>query len=139
MSLRKRFLQVWQVLSDYGLLALLVILLLVGGVTHRADAFASNNRQDTRLEASLLRIDERGKALSSRDLGEHLSDWQSAGRDLCFLIGGPDGVSDECAARADFRWSLSRMTLPHGLARVMFSEQLYRAWTLTQGHPYHRD
>ena len=84
-------------------------------------------------------LDERGKALSSRDLGEHLTDWQSAGRDLCFLIGGPDGVSDECAARADFRWSLSRMTLPHGLARVMFSEQLYRAWTLTQGHPYHRD
>ena len=84
-------------------------------------------------------LDERGKALSSRDLGEHLTDWQSAGRDLCFLIGGPDGVSDECAARADFRWSLSRMTLPHGLARVIFSEQLYRAWTLTQGHPYHRD
>jgi len=84
-------------------------------------------------------LDERGKALSSRDLGEHLTDWQSAGRDLCFLIGGPDGVSDDCAARADFRWSLSVMTLPHGLARVMFSEQLYRAWTLTQGHPYHRD
>lgn len=84
-------------------------------------------------------LDERGKALSSRDLGERLTDWQSAGRDLCFLIGGPDGVSDECAARADFRWSLSKMTLPHGLARVLFSEQLYRAWTLTQGHPYHRD
>ena len=84
-------------------------------------------------------LDERGKALSSRDLGEHLTDWQSAGSDLCFLIGGPDGVSEECAARANFRWSLSRMTLPHGLARVMFSEQLYRAWTLTQGHPYHRD
>jgi 23S rRNA (pseudouridine1915-N3)-methyltransferase len=84
-------------------------------------------------------LDERGKALSSRDLGEQLTQWQAAGRDLCFLIGGPDGVSDACAARADYRWSLSRMTLPHGLARVMFSEQLYRAWTLTQGHPYHRD
>lgn len=84
-------------------------------------------------------LDERGKALSSRELGEKLTQWQSAGRDLCFLIGGPDGVSDNCAARADFRWSLSRMTLPHGLARVMFGEQLYRAWTLTQGHPYHRD
>jgi 23S rRNA (pseudouridine1915-N3)-methyltransferase len=84
-------------------------------------------------------LDERGKALSSRELSEHLTDWQSAGRDLCFLIGGPDGVSDACATRADFSWSLSRMTLPHGLARVMFGEQLYRAWTLTQGHPYHRD
>ena len=84
-------------------------------------------------------LDERGKALSSRELGQHLTEWQSAGRDLCFVIGGPDGVSKECQARANFSWSLSRMTLPHGLARVMFGEQLYRAWTLTQGHPYHRD
>lgn len=84
-------------------------------------------------------LDERGETLSSRGLGERLGNWQSAGRDLCFVIGGPDGVSTECGERADFRWSLSRMTLPHGLARVMFGEQLYRAWTLTQGHPYHRD
>lgn len=84
-------------------------------------------------------LDERGEALSSRELGERLGDWQSAGRNLCFVIGGPDGVSIECGNRADFRWSLSRMTLPHGLARVMFGEQLYRGWTLTQGHPYHRD
>ena len=84
-------------------------------------------------------LDERGKALSSRELADCLTEWQSGGADLCFLIGGPDGVSDECVARADYRWSLSRMTLPHGFARVMFGEQLYRAWTLTQGHPYHRD
>jgi len=84
-------------------------------------------------------LDERGEALSSRELGERLGDWQSAGRNVCFVIGGPDGVSIECGNRADFRWSLSRMTLPHGLARVMFGEQLYRGWTLTQGHPYHRD
>ena len=84
-------------------------------------------------------LDERGEALSSRGLGACLRDWQSTGRNLCFVIGGPDGVSDECAARADFRWSLSRMTLPHGLVRVMFGEQLYRAWTINQGHPYHRD
>ena len=84
-------------------------------------------------------LDERGSALSSRELSEKLSSWQSAGRDLCFLIGGPDGVSADCQSRANFRWSLSHMTLPHGLARVMFAEQLYRAYTLTQGHPYHRD
>lgn len=84
-------------------------------------------------------LDERGESLSSRDLGLRLQGWQSAGRDLCFVIGGPDGVSSECHKRADFCWSLSRMTLPHGLARVMFAEQLYRAWTLTTGHPYHRD
>jgi len=87
----------------------------------------------------MVLLDERGTALSSKELSEQLAEWLSAGRDLCFVIGGPDGVSTECAARADLCWSLSRMTLPHGFARVMFCEQLYRAWTLTQGHPYHRE
>lgn len=84
-------------------------------------------------------LDESGKALSSRGLCEALAEWQSAGRDLIFVIGGPDGVSADVSERADFTWSLSNMTLPHGFARVMCSEQLYRAWTLSQGHPYHRD
>ena len=83
-------------------------------------------------------LDERGKEFNSRELAARLDDWQSDGRDLTFLIGGPDGVSEECMERADFRWSLSRLTLPHGLARVLFAEQLYRAWTMTTGHPYHR-
>ena len=84
-------------------------------------------------------LDERGKRLSSRDLAGKLTDWQANGRDLCFLIGGPDGVSEDVRSRADFTWCLSNMTLPHGLARVLCAEQLYRAWTITQGHPYHRD
>ena len=84
-------------------------------------------------------LDERGTALSSRDLSSRLNDWQTAGRNLSFIIGGPDGVSTDCSERADYAISLSKMTLPHGLARVMFAEQLYRAWSLTQGHPYHRD
>ena len=63
---------------------------------------------------------------------------QSDGRDLCFVIGGPDGVSDACRQRADFTLSLSQLTLPHGLARVLFAEQLYRAHSLHTGHPYHR-
>ena len=83
-------------------------------------------------------LDERGKEFSSEEFAARLNDWQSDGRDLTFVIGGPDGVSKECAQRADLRWSLSRLTLPHGLARVTFAEQLYRAWTLTTGHPYHR-
>ena len=83
-------------------------------------------------------LDERGKEFTSRELAARLDDWQSDGRDLTFLIGGPDGVSEECMERADLRWSLSRLTLPHGLARVLFAEQLYRAWTMTTGHPYHR-
>ena len=83
-------------------------------------------------------LDERGKQTTSRELAGRLSDWQADGRDLCFVIGGPDGVSADCRGRADFVWSLSRLTLPHGLARVLFAEQMYRAWSLLTGHPYHR-
>lgn len=83
-------------------------------------------------------LDERGKQLTSKSLAARLTDWQSVARDLCFVIGGPDGVSDSCRQRADFTWSLSPLTLPHGMARVLLSEQLYRAWTLQSGHPYHR-
>lgn len=83
-------------------------------------------------------LDERGRELSSKELAEKLDGWQADGRDLCFIIGGPDGVSEACRQRADFTWSLSRLTLPHGLARVLFAEQMYRACTLRTGHPYHR-
>lgn len=84
-------------------------------------------------------LDERGKQLTSKSLASKLSDWQSDGRDLCFVIGGPDGVSDSVRQRADMMWSLSQLTLPHGMARALLSEQLYRAWSLQTGHPYHRD
>ncbi len=83
-------------------------------------------------------LDERGKPLSSSTLAAKLTDWQRDGRDLCLVIGGPDGVSDACHQRADFKWSLSAMTLPHGLARVLVVEALYRAWSMNSGHPYHR-
>ena len=79
-----------------------------------------------------------GIPLTSEGLSSQLAGWQAGGSDLAFIIGGPDGVSADCARRADFRWSLSRLTLPHGLARVVLAEQLYRAHTLLQGHPYHR-
>ena len=84
-------------------------------------------------------LDERGKQLTSKNLAERLQSWQADGRDLTFVIGGPDGVSDRCRERANFTWSLSDLTLPHGIARILFSEQLYRAWSLITGHPYHRD
>ncbi len=83
-------------------------------------------------------LDERGTQLTSKSLASRLTDWQADGRDLCFIIGGPDGVSESCRQRADSTWSLSQLTLPHGLARVLFAEQLYRAWSLQTGHPYHR-
>jgi 23S rRNA (pseudouridine1915-N3)-methyltransferase len=93
-----------------------------------------------RLKASetVVLLDENGVELSSEGLAGQLSSWQTGGSDVAFVIGGPDGVSADCKRRADFLWSLSRLTLPHGLARVVLAEQLYRAWTLLQGHPYHR-
>lgn len=84
-------------------------------------------------------LDERGKQFSSKELAERLSDWQTAGEDLVFVIGGPDGVSDKVKVHANTRWSLSKLTLPHGLARIVFAEQIYRAWSLSTGHPYHRE
>ena len=84
-------------------------------------------------------LDERGKQLTSKGLAERLSDWQSDGRNVCLVIGGPDGVSDAVKQRADFTWSLPQLTLPHGMARVLLAEQLYRAWSLQTGHPYHRE
>ena len=84
-------------------------------------------------------LDERGRQFDSKSLARKVADWQSDGRDLCFVIGGPDGVPESCRARADFTWSLSSLTLPHGLARVLLAEQLYRAHSLQTGHPYHRE
>jgi len=87
----------------------------------------------------VILLDERGKQMTSPALAARLADWQADGRDLCFIIGGPDGVSAICRERANAIWSLSELTLPHGLARVLFAEQMYRAWSLQVGHPYHRE
>ena len=89
-------------------------------------------------DEQLILLDEHGKQLSSKSLAARLADWQLDGRNICFIIGGPDGVSSAVKERANFTWSLSQLTLPHGLARVLFAEQMYRAWSLQTGHPYHR-
>ena len=89
-------------------------------------------------QEQVVLLDEGGKQFRSRALAEKLANWQGEGRDLCFVIGGPDGVSEACKQRANATWSLSQLTLPHGLARVIFVEALYRAWSLQSGHPYHR-
>jgi len=86
----------------------------------------------------LIALDEGGRQVSSSGLSAWLSDWQSDGRDVGLVIGGPDGLSAECLERADTSWSLSKLTLPHGMVRVLLVEQLYRAWSLQVGHPYHR-
>lgn len=80
-----------------------------------------------------------GQALSTAELARRLGKWQQDGRDVAFLIGGPEGLAPECLERAELRWSLSPLTFPHALVRVLLVEQLYRAWTVLVGHPYHRE
>jgi len=87
----------------------------------------------------VILLDETGKSLSTRELGARLEGLARESPDLALLIGGPDGHAAAVRARAAESWSLSRLTLPHGLARVLLVEQLYRAHTLLSGLPYHRD
>lgn len=88
--------------------------------------------------ARILALDERGRDLTSAALAQQLESWRQDGRDTVFLIGGADGLDPELKARADGMIRISSMTLPHGMVRVMLAEQLYRAWSITQNHPYHR-
>ena len=79
-----------------------------------------------------------GRPWSTEKLAAQLENWQQDGRDVNFLVGGPDGLADSCRQRADQQWSLSLLTLPHPLVRIVLAEQLYRAWSITRNHPYHR-
>lgn len=79
-----------------------------------------------------------GKPWSTEQLSGQLEDWRGLGCDVALLIGGPDGMTDDIMKLAKQRWSLSALTLPHPLVRVLLSEQIYRAWTILQGHPYHK-
>lgn len=87
----------------------------------------------------VIALDVRGKSWSTEQLAEQLGHWQMSGDNYSLLIGGPDGLSQECLSRASQRWSLSDLTLPHPLVRILLAEQLYRAWTINTNHPYHRE
>ncbi len=84
-------------------------------------------------------LDERGTALTTAALAEKLKDWQRSGDDVALVIGGPDGLEPALRQSAHERIRLSDLTLPHALARVLLIEQLYRAWSINAGHPYHRE
>jgi 23S rRNA (pseudouridine1915-N3)-methyltransferase len=92
-----------------------------------------------RADEWVVALDERGTQMSTRELADWLAGRMREGRDLAFLIGGPDGFAAEVVARSDMTLSLSRLTLPHALARVVLAEQLYRAMTILTHHPYHRE
>ena len=98
-------------------------------------------RIDARLPANCRRIalDERGEAPTTRQLAERLGKWMASGADVAFIIGGPDGLDPRVKETAHETLRLSSLTLPHALVRVVLAEALYRAHSVTKGHPYHRD
>lgn len=86
----------------------------------------------------LVALEVKGKPWSTEALAREADGWRMQGRDVVLLVGGPDGLDPGLSAEAHQRWSLSPLTLPHPLVRIVLAEQLYRAWTLMVGHPYHR-
>lgn len=101
-------------------------------------------REQSRLLAHIdgpdfvVALDMLGVAIDSPGLAQKLSEWQIAPSPMVFVVGGSLGLGDAVKRRAQWQWSLSSLTLPHGLAQVVVAEQLYRAWTILQGHPYHK-
>jgi 23S rRNA (pseudouridine1915-N3)-methyltransferase len=89
-------------------------------------------------QARLVALDERGRDWTTMQLAQALPEWQQDGRDVAFVIGGADGLDPALKARAEVLLRVSSLTLPHGMVRVLLAEQLYRAWSITQNHPYHR-
>ena len=108
------------------------------------DAARATQDEGQRVLAALPRdthvvaLDGRGRAWDSEGLAQRMEHWRGQGRDLAFLVGGPEGHAGEVLARADERWSLGPLTLPHMLVRLVLAEQLYRAAALLANHPYHR-
>ena len=87
----------------------------------------------------LIALDERGKDISTKDVSQHIGKWQQQGRDVFIVIGGADGLDQTVVQAAQQVWSLSRLTFPHQLVRVIVAEQIYRAYSLLNNHPYHRE
>ncbi len=102
-------------------------------------------KEQEKIEAALspksiiIALDERGKSINSQQLANQLQIWNDDNQYISLIIGGADGLDESLKKKANQLWSLSAMTLPHGLVRVMIVEQIYRAWTITQNHPYHRE
>ena len=86
----------------------------------------------------VIALDVLGKPWSTKQLAEKLQHWQLSGDNFSLLVGGPDGLAPECLKQANSKWSLSALTLPHPLVRILLAEQIYRAGTINAGHPYHR-
>jgi 23S rRNA (pseudouridine1915-N3)-methyltransferase len=109
------------------------------GVAHLTAAEGKRISAALPKAASKVVLDERGRMCTTRELADMMSGWMMNGRDVAFIVGGADGLAAAIKRDADFVWSLSPLTLPHALVRVVVSEQLYRAHTILRNHPYHRE
>lgn len=113
--------------------------------THGKTAARLMAAEAQRIEAALPQtvwrvvLDEHGRDLGTRELAGHLETWRAAGQDIAFIIGGPDGLDPALKQTARQTLRLSSLTLPHPMVRILLAEQLYRAWSILSGHPYHRE
>lgn len=87
----------------------------------------------------IVTLEVNGRPWTTEQLANELRKWQMDGRDVSLLVGGPEGLAPQCVAAAEQKWSLSALTLPHPLVRIVLAESLYRAWSLNHNHPYHRE
>lgn len=104
----------------------------------RQETDGLQQRLDKHPDAIKVALEVKGNKLSTPQLAKKLGQWRDDSRDLCLLIGGPDGLDPALSAACDQRWSLSDLTLPHPLVRLLLAEQIYRGWSLLHNHPYHR-
>jgi len=125
--------------------ALKLVEIAPGKRGHKADVQRILRDEGERMLAALPRdcqviaLEVGGKSWSTPQLATQLEAWMHSGRDTALLVGGPEGLDAACRERADQLWSLSALTLPHPLVRVILAEQIYRAWSVMVGHPYHRE
>lgn len=89
--------------------------------------------------ARMVVLDEHGKQVTTKGLAEKLEEWLGGGQDVALIVGGPDGLQKELIDQAQWKWGLSNLTLPHPMVRILVVEQIYRAWSVIQNHPYHRE
>ena len=89
--------------------------------------------------ARIIVLDEHGKQVTTKGLANKLEEWLGGGQDIALIVGGPDGLEQSLIDAAQWKWGLSNLTLPHPMVRILVAEQLYRAWSVIQNHPYHRE
>lgn len=89
--------------------------------------------------AKFIVLDEHGQQVTTKKLADKMEEWLGSGQDIALIVGGPDGLAKDILQQAEWKWGLSNLTLPHPMVRILVAEQLYRAWSVINNHPYHRE